>query len=336
MDRLRVGVVGYGQIGRLRADLVGRRSDCALLAVADPAVTPADVPAGSRWFADASALLHTDVDAVFVCTPNAVTPDIVSAALEAGKHVFAEKPPGRTLDDITRIREAEARHPRLRLKFGFNHREHDSVRLAASLIGSGELGRLMWMRGTYGKAGGPDFERNWRSRPDVAGGGILLDQGIHMLDLFRLFGGEFAEVKSYVTASFWRNGLEDNAFALLRGVDGIVAMLHSSATQWNHTFRLEVYLTEGYLSLQGLLTGTRTYGRETLVIGRRDWSDTEAARGLPREERYHFDEDRSWEREVDDFAECAITGREVASGTSLDAYRAMDLVARVYADGAGA
>jgi predicted dehydrogenase len=113
-------------------------------------------------------------------------------------------------------------------------------------------------------------------------------------------------------------------------------MLHSSATHWNHVFRLELYLTEGYLNLQGFVTGTRTYGREALVVGRCDWSHADAARGLPREERYHFDEDRSWEREIADFAECAITGREVAGGTSLDAYRAMELVSRVYADGARA
>jgi predicted dehydrogenase len=333
MDRLRVGVIGYGRIGRLRAELVGRRHDCALVAVADPALTPGDVPASCRRYADAHDLIRAEIDAVFVCTPNAVTPDLVAAALDAGKHVFAEKPPGRTLADIDRIRQAEGRHPRLRLKFGFNHREHESVLRAMSFVRSGEFGRLMWMRGTYGKAGGPEFERGWRSQPDVAGGGILLDQGIHMLDLFRVFGGEFPEVKSYVTAAFWRHGLEDNAFALLRGEGGLVAMLHSSATHWNHTFRLELYLTEGYLSVQGFLTGTRTYGRETLVVGRRDWSDEDAARGLPREERYHFDEDQSWEREIDDFVECAITGRDVASGTSLDAYRAMELVARVYADG---
>src|SRR5439155_15620637 len=201
-DRLRVGVIGYGRIGRVRAELVARRTDCLLLGVADPAGVT-DVRAGCQWFPDVRDLLRSDVDAVFVCTPNDVTADLVVAPLEAGKHVFAEKPPGRTLADIERIRETEARHPRLRLKFGFNHREHESVRLAASLVRSGELGRLMWLRGTYGKAGGPDFERSWRSQPAIAGGGILLDQGIHMLDLFRFFAGEFPEVKSYVTAAFW-------------------------------------------------------------------------------------------------------------------------------------
>lgn len=333
MDRIRVGIVGYGRIGQLRADIIARHPGLTLVAVADPHA-PVALPENCRWFPDAEKLLRSDVDAVFVCTPNAATPAIVAAALETGRHVFAEKPPGRHLADITHIRDVEARHPKLRLKFGFNHREHESVRFAVSLMRSGSLGRLMWMRGIYGKAGGPHFERDWRSRPEIAGGGILLDQGIHMVDLFRLFGGEFPEVKSFVSASFWQNGLEDNAFALLRGEDGRVAMLHSSATHWNHTFRLEIYLSEGYLSLNGFLTGTRTYGRETLVVGRRDWSDADAARGTPREERYHFDEDRSWAHEVDDFAAGIAGMREITSGTSLDAYRAMEIIERIYADGA--
>jgi predicted dehydrogenase len=335
MDRIRVGIIGFGRMGRLRADLIARHGDFALVAVADPLASRDGVPDGCALFAGGDALLRHDLDAVFVCTPPAATPGLVVAALETGRHVFAEKPPGRSLDDIARIRAAETRHPTLRLKFGFNHREHESVRLAVSLVRSGELGRLMWMRGVYGKAGGPGFEQDWRSDPARAGGGILLDQGIHMLDLFRLFGGEFEEVKSFVTASFWPVGLEDNAFALLRGDEGRVAMLHSSATHWNHTFRLELYLSEGYLMLHGFLTGTRTYGRETLVVGRRDWDDPEGARGNPHEERYHFDEDRSWEREIDDFARCLSGGSPVTSGSSLDAWHAMDLVNRIYADGRG-
>jgi predicted dehydrogenase len=327
----RVGVIGYGRIGRRRADLVRAHPRLALVAVADPNVGAAP-PAECAVHRDPADLLREALDAVFICTPNAATTDLVVAALDSGRHVFAEKPPGRSVADIDRIREAERRRPELRVKFGFNHREHDSVRLSQALIASGELGRLMWMRGTYGKAGGPGFSADWRANPDIAGGGILLDQGIHMLDLFRLFGGDFTEVKSFVAQRFWQVGLEDNAFALFRRQDGCVAMLHSSATHWNHTFRLEIYLTEGYLVLEGLLTGSQTYGRETLVVGRRDWNDADNARGRPREERYYFDEDRSWEREVDDFVHCIATGAPVEKGSSRDAQRAMELVARVYAD----
>jgi predicted dehydrogenase len=328
----RVGVIGFGRIGRRRAEIVQAHPRLALVAVADPSVEAAIASPGCTLHRDAADLLREELDAVFICTPNAVTTDLVVQALESGKHVFAEKPPGRSVDDIARMREVEARSPHLRVKFGFNHREHDSVRLSLALVRSGELGRLMWMRGTYGKAGGPDYARDWRADPGIAGGGILLDQGIHMLDLFRLFGEEFPEVKSFVGQTFWQVGREDNAFALLRRHDGCVAMLHSSATHWNHTFRLEIYLTEGYLVLDGILTGSQTYGRETLVVGRRDWNDTDNARGRPREERYYFDEDRSWEREVDDFVRCMCTGAPVVNGSSFDAQRAMELVARVYAD----
>lgn len=329
----RVGIVGFGQIGRRRAEIVKAHPQLELVAVADPH-RPDDCvcPASCAWYRGGAELLRQDLEAVFVCTPNAATPDIVVQALQAGKHVFAEKPPGRCLADIERIRDVEARFPDLRVKFGFNHREHESVRMSKALIASGELGRLMWMRGTYGKAGGPEYEGSWRADPTVAGGGILLDQGIHMLDLFRLFAGEFVEVKSFVGQTFWQAGLEDNAFALFRTEDGRTAVLHSSATHWNHTFRLEIYLTEGYLVLEGFLTGSGTYGRETLVIGRRDWNDVNGARGRPLEEQYYFDEDRSWEREVDDFVRCIATGLPVGSGNSLDAQRAMELVTRVYLD----
>ena len=329
----RVGIIGFGRIGRRRAELVNAHPQLELAAVADPLVQAAAAAYPScAWLRSGADLLKQDLHAVFVCTPVAVTTDLVVTALEAGKHVFAEKPPGRCVADIERMRDVEARFPHLRVKFGFNHREHESVRLSQSLIASGELGRLMWMRGIYGKAGGPGYEREWRADPAVAGGGILLDQGIHMLDLFRVFAGEFAEVKSFVGETFWSVGLEDNAFALFRSMNGCVAMLHSSATHWNHTFRLEIYLTEGYLVLEGFLTGSQTYGRETLVMGRRDWNDRDSARGRPREERYYFDDDRSWEREVDDFFRCISTGAPVMNGNSLDAQRAMELVMRVYAD----
>ena len=329
----RIGIIGYGRVGRRRAGLVDAHDSLTLAAVADPNIpTQEEIPRSCTVYGSGAELLQHDLDAVFVCTPNFATTDLVVQALEKGRHVFAEKPPGRSVSDIVRMRDTEARRPDLRVKFGFNHREHDSVRLSQSLIASGELGRLMWMRGTYGKAGGPGYTGDWRANPELAGGGILLDQGIHMVDLFRLFGGEFTEVKSFVGQAFWQVGLEDNAFALLRGADGRVAMLHSSATHWNHMFRLEIYLTDGYLVLEGFLTGSQTYGRETLVVGRRDWNDQDGARGRPREERYYFDEDRSWEREVDDFVHCIASGAPVASGNSLDAYRAMELITRVYED----
>lgn len=330
MQQIRVGIVGFGKVGRLRAEVVARHPAMRLVAVADPAGVSQDLPEGCNFFDQAETLLQQGMDAVFVCTPNVATADIVVAAMDAGCHVFCEKPPGRNLADVMRIRDAEARHPVQKLKFGFNHRYHDAVREALSLVRRGALGRLLWMRGVYGKSGGVGFEESWRSKREVAGGGILLDQGIHMLDLFRAFCGDFDEVKSFVGTSYWKIGVEDNAFALLRNKEGQVAMLHSSATQWRHLFSLEIFLSEGYLSVNGILSGTRSYGRETLIMARRQSEGEGSVPGNPREEIAYFDRDHSWAREVAEFADCILHDMPVTVGTSEDALRAMDLVYRIY------
>lgn len=329
-EPIRVGIVGFGRMGRVRKAAIEESRALSLRVVCDP-VAAEDLPRGCRLERDYRAVLDSgDVDAVFICTPNHVTSEVVVAALEAGKHVLCEKPPGRTPEDVRRIIEAEARRPKLKLKFGFNHRYHDAVREAAAIVEGGRLGRLLWMRGVYGKSGGTDFEKSWRSRRQTAGGGILLDQGIHMLDLFRLFAGEFDEVKSFVTRSYWPIDVEDNAFALLRNAHNQVAMLHSSSTQWKHVFSLEIFLSEGYVTISGILSGTRSYGRETLVVARKQPEHESFALGNPREEITYFDRDLSWQREVTEFSECILTDTPVRVGSSRDALQVMDLVYRIY------
>ena len=148
---------------------------------------------------DFNDLVRDDLDAVFVCSYNNSAPDVVVAALEAGKHVFCEKPPGRCVADVERIIAAERANPGRKLKFGFNHRYHGSVMEAKQIVDSGRYGRVLWLRGVYGKCGSIQFENDWRNDRNIAGGGILLDQGIHMLDLCRFFCGDFDQVKSLVT-----------------------------------------------------------------------------------------------------------------------------------------
>ena len=132
------------------------------------------------------------------------------------------------------------------------------------------------MNGVHGKSGGNDFESIWRSNREWAGGGILLDQGIHMADLFLFFAGKFREVKSFVTTSFWNIPVEDNACALLRTAENQVAMLHASSTHWKNRYTLEICLENGCITLKGDLTTAGDYGpRETLIVsprppGRRD------------------------------------------------------------------
>jgi predicted dehydrogenase len=227
---------------------------------------------------------------------------------------------------------AEARHPGLKVMFGFNHRHHPAILEAKSIVDAGRMGRVLWMRGIYGKSGGPGrgFEKSWRNDPEISGGGILLDQGIHMLDLFRLFGGDFNEVTGMLGTTYWNIPVEDNAFVLLRNSKGVVAQFHSSATLWKHKFRLELGLEGGYLIAQGLLSKSGSYGRETLIIGRRPSDDEDAAVGNPREEVVYYDTDLSWDLQVEELVRAILDDRPIADSSTWDAFKVMEIIDTVY------
>jgi len=326
---LKVGIVGLGKIGRTRAREIDRNPSTVLVAVADVNEENFTTLSNIDCSQDYMDVVNSGVDVVFVCTPNRYAAEVVIAALNAGKHVFCEKPPGRSVQDVEAIIAAERRNPNLKLKFGFNHRYHAGIQEAKRIVDSGRLGRILWLRGIYGKSGGIGFESSWRSSKEICGGGILLDQGIHMVDLFRFFCGDFVEVKSMVTTAYWDIEVEDNAFALLRDELGRIAMLHSSSTQWKHRFNLDVYMSDGYLSVNGILSSTRSYGDETIVVARKRFDDGFAL-GKPREEVIYFDVDPSWELEVADFVNCIQNDLPVTSGNSDDALKAMQLVFSIY------
>jgi predicted dehydrogenase len=171
------------------------------------------------------------------------------------------------------------------------------------------------------------FDRDWRTKREIAGGGILLDQGIHILDMMRLFAGDFVDVHAYVSNAFWCHDVEDNAYALMRTADGVVAMLHSSATQWRHRFGLDITLSEGALHLSGILSSSRSYGAETLTVVRRSDDD----RGDPREVTTRYNEDHSWRDEIDEFARAIVADRAIRHGSSYEALKTMQLVYDIYA-----
>jgi predicted dehydrogenase len=271
-------------------------------------------------------LLQEELDILFVCLPNDLAPEVTIAGFEKGLHVFCEKPPGRDLADVARVIAAERAHTGLKLKYGFNHRYHDSIREALSLIQGGELGRVINLRGVYGKSKIISFDSDWRTKRAAAGGGILLDQGIHMVDMMRLFAGEFIEVHSFVSNSHWRHDVEDNAYALMRTAHGVIAMLHSSATQWRHRFHLEIALSRGAIVLSGILSGSKSYGDETITIARAN-ADGSTHRS---EVTIRYDHDPSWADEIAEFAACIQHDRPVASGSSQDALRSMQLVYKIY------
>ena len=329
-NTLKIGMIGLGKMGIIRAGEISKRKDARIVCGFDPSPQ-----AFTEEFPDvelldnAEAVIAADVDAIFVATPNAFTPAAVIGSLDAGLHVFCEKPPGRTLQDIRDIIAAEKRNPGRKLKFGFNHRYHAGIQEARRIVSSGRLGHILWLRGIYGKSGGAGFEDQWRSRKEIVGAGILLDQGIHMIDLFRYFCGDFTEVKSMVTTAHWDVDVEDNAFALLRSGEGRIAMLHSSSTQWKHRFNLEVFMSEGYLIVNGILSSTRSYGDETISVARKRF-EPGFPQGKPTEEVIYFDHDPSWEREVASFFDNVLSDKPVDMGTSEQALKAMELVFAIY------
>lgn len=328
-DVLKVAIAGYGVVGKRRRKYIDEHPNLTTVAVCDKTFDDAGrFDDGVAYFQTPQELLREDFDVLFVCLTNDIAPDVTIQGLEKGAHVFCEKPPGRTVEDIERVIAVERTHPGKKLKYGFNHRYHDSVRDALDIARSGEFGRTLNLRGVYGKSKFISYgqDSTWRTQRKIAGGGILLDQGIHLVDLMRLFGGEFTEVHSIISNDFWHHDVEDNAYALMKTDAGVIGMLHSSATQWRHRFSLEVTMEKGAVILSGILSGSKSYGAETLTVV---WNG-EADQGDPKEQTTRYNVDPSWEGEIADFADAVLTNRTITEGSSGDALQTMRLVYDIY------
>ncbi|NRB19361.1 MAG: Gfo/Idh/MocA family oxidoreductase [Rhodobacteraceae bacterium] len=327
--KLSVAIVGYGKMGRIRHQAMERHGGFEVVAVCDTQIDPeVTIP----MVTDPLKIYDYNPDVVVCSIPNVMVPDVVCDALSRGKHVFSEKPPGRSSQDVRRMQRAEAQNPALVLKFGFNHRVHDAIQEAKKLVDAGIMGDLYFMRGVYGKAGGPSYAQNWRNNPEQSGGGILIDQGIHMLDLFLMFAGRFSNVQSIVQRKFWTEvPVEDNAFALMKTETGIVASVHSSATQWQHTFRLELYMRNGFISVDGILSASGSYGTEVLTVALNRMDKDGNPTPNPESQETRFTQDQSWDKEAAEFYDAIIGTRPVRYGTSTQALDVMELVEDIYA-----
>lgn len=325
---LKVGIAGYGIVGKRRHAVISARDDMQVVAVCDQTLGAEGVfDGGVKFFDNYRALLDESLDVLFVAMSNDIAAEVTVAGLERGLHVFCEKPPGRDVTDIQRVVACHADRRHLKLKYGFNHRYHDSVQDALAIIRDGKMGEVINLRGVYGKSQLITFDQtSWRTKRALAGGGVLLDQGIHMVDLLRLFAGEFEDVHSFIDNSVWGHDVEDNAYALMRTGDGKVAMLHSSASQWRHRFSLEVSLRKGSLTLSGILSGSKSYGDETLTVTTRGDNDM----GKPREETTLYNKDASWQLEVEEFANAVLRNGPIENGSADDALKTMELVYKIY------
>lgn len=322
---MKAGIIGYGKMGQIRAKALREDGRVEVAKVYDVRSIE-DEPTSLVAASEDEIINDPEIGMVFVCTPNFRIVPLVKAALRAGKDVFSEKPPAFTAKEMEEVIAVEKESGR-KLMYGFNHRHHESIKKAKEEIESGAYGKILWMRGRYGKNVDEEFFKGWRADAKLAGGGIFLDQGIHMLDLFLHFAGGFDEVQAFISNVFWKLELEDNVFAIFRNNEsGIVASLHSTMTQWRHLFSLEIFLENGHFVLNGLKTSSGMYGDEELAVAKNDQAGSHSD-----EQKFVYETDTSWVSEIKHFVDVVEGDQAVQHGSSADALELMKIVDQVYA-----
>ncbi|MGK5085609.1 Gfo/Idh/MocA family oxidoreductase [Bdellovibrionota bacterium FG-1] len=323
MTSLRVGIVGAGLIGGKRA---ASMPGAKLVAVADIAMdrakTLADAYGATAYDSWQELMARKDIDAVIIATTNAVIPVCAKAALESGKHALVEKPAGRHTEDLQGLVEATHRSDRI-LRVGFNHRFHPGFQKAKEIMQSGGIGPLMYIRARYGHGGRIGYDKEWRAVREISGGGELLDQGVHLIDLCRWLGGEFELEYGRVETFFWDMPVEDNGFLLLKAPGKKqYCHIHASCTEWKNLFDFEIFGQTGKLQIWGL---GRSYGTEELR-----YYKMKPEMGPPDTEVFTFPgEDRSWLLEWDAFL-AEIEGKHTDLAKAEDALRAVTIVGDAY------
>ena len=318
---MRLAIVGCGLIGRKRAVAATGHQ---IVIVCDRDVGRAHELADitkAHAVTDWREAVKADVDAVIVATTHDQLAGIAIGAIEAGRHVLVEKPAGRTLTEVQAIAAAATKHKRI-VKAGFNHRFHPAFLKAREIFDSGVLGPLMFIRARYGHGGRVGYEKEWRAQPAISGGGELIDQGSHLIDLSRWFLGDLTVDYAAVPTLFWNMPADDNCFLALRSVSGQLAWLHASWTEWKNTFSFEIFGRDGKLVIDGL---GGSYGEERLTFYRmlpQMWPPETTVFNYP-------GQDHSWQAEFEDFA-AAVNDDRRPCGDIDDAVANLAIVDEIY------
>jgi predicted dehydrogenase len=323
---VRAAIIGCGRAGSRRAQAL---EGAMLAACVDPDLARAQqlaarVP-GCVALSDCRPVLEdARIGLVIIATPHDCLAALTLRAVAAGKHVLVEKPAGCSVRELTEIAGRLA-HSQSLVRVGFNHRYHRAVRQAREMAGAGLLGPLLFVRGRYGHGGRPGYEREWRGSAPSRGGGELLDQGVHLIDLARCFLGDFSGVQGSLHTYFWDMPADDNAFLLLHTPTGAAAFLHASCTEWKNTFSFEVYGRAGKLHIEGL---GGSYGIERL-----SWYRMDDQMGPPATQIWEYPmEDDSWSFEMRELLTDIDLGRAPAASIS-DAAAALAVVEQLRSGG---
>lgn len=317
-----VGIIGCGLIGQKRANALGAGR---LVACADIDETRAKMLAeksGAKVFSDWRRLLALpEVEIVIVSTLHDSLAEITLAAIEVKKHVLVEKPAARNPAELEPVMAA-AKRTSMKVRVGFNHRYHRAFRKARELFDAGVLGELMFIRARYGHGGRIGYDKEWRAKPGLSGGGELIDQGPHLIDLSRWFLGEFTEVHGFAHTYYWDMPVDDNGFMLLKTAKRQVAFLHASCTEWKNLFSMEIYGRGGKLEITGL---GGSYGVEGLM-----YFKMLPQMGPPETTAWQFPmEDDSWAVEIAEFYDDIRLNRTPSVGLK-DAHETLKVVEKIY------
>lgn len=319
----RLAIIGCGLIGRKRLAALPAGSFAAAcdldLSRAEQLVQTAKsgyaTSDAQQIFADGA------IDAVIICTLNGQLAPLALAAVKAGKHVLVEKPGAISVAEVDQLITA-AKASGVRVRVGFNHRYHPALLKARELFASGALGPLMFIRGRYGHGGRVGYDREWRADPKLSGGGELIDQGVHLIDLARWFLGDFTSIEGHAATYFWKMPVDDNAFLNLRTAGGQTAWLHVSCTEWKNLFSFEIYGRDAKLHIEGL---GGSYGVERLT-----YYKMLPEMGPPETTAWEFPRgDASWRIEIDEFFEDIRSGREPEPGLA-EARASLAVVERIH------
>ena len=318
-----IGIIGCGLIGKKRVKALGEGG--RLVACADIDINRAKslaAKSNASVFEDWKALLKLpEVEIVVIATLHDSLAQITLAALEAGKHVLVEKPAARLAKELELVIEA-SKQSEVKVHVGFNHRYHRSLRKAREIIDSGELGELMFIRARYGHGGRVGYDKEWRAKPELSGGGELIDQGPHLIDLSRWFFGDFTEVQGFAHTYYWDMPVDDNGFMLLKTPKKQAAFLHVSCSEWKNLFSMEIYGHYGKLDLSGL---GGSYGIEKIT-----WHKMLPEMGPPETTSWEYPMvDDSWTVEMAEFYEDILLDRSPAAGLK-DAHAALKIIETIY------
>ena len=319
----KVGIIGCGLIGQKRAENLGVKGK--LVACADLDITRAErlgKEKGAALYTDWRQLIqNADLDIVIVSTLHDSLAAITLAAIENNKHVLVEKPAARNIYELEQVIHAAEKH-QVKVHVGFNHRYHRAILKAKAMVMAEELGDLMFIRAKYGHGGRLGYEKEWRASLELSGGGELIDQGPHIIDLARWFLGDFTSIQGFAKTYYWDMPVDDNAFMLLKTPKEQVAFLHVSCTEWKNTFSMEIMGTKGKLEINGL---GGSYGIERLTH-----YHMLPAMGPPATTIWEYPmADDSWAQELSEFYTDIEENRSVATSLN-DAYATLKIIHEIY------